>query len=298
MPTVDVIIPAYNAASFLPSAIQSVLAQTFDDWRIVLIDDGSTDNTAGVIAPYRQQLGPKLLYLYQPNTGLPAARNAAIRSSSAPFLALLDADDIWLPQRLTESLRCFHHRPEVGLSYGFVSRIDANGAIIDTFADRNKHAEGWIAPYIYMRMIDLPCPTITFRRECVDAVGLFDETLRATEDRDLWVRIALRYQVALAPHILAYYRTSPASMTTDPDRMLQNQLRFIQKHFGSPGCGRRARRIALSRIYKQRAEALGSRHQLGTALKSSLRALAFYPFDLRNLRTSASMFLRYARLSR
>ena len=102
MPKVDIIIPAYNAAKYLPAAIESVIAQTFEDWRIVLVDDGSTDNTAEVVAPYIDRLGPKLLYIKQANAGLPAARNAAIRNSSSEFLALLDADDVWLPDALEE----------------------------------------------------------------------------------------------------------------------------------------------------------------------------------------------------
>jgi glycosyltransferase involved in cell wall biosynthesis len=169
MPTVDVIIPAYNAAKYLPQAIDSVVAQTFEDWRILLVDDGSTDNTTEVVAPYRERLGPRLIYIKQPNGGLPAARNAAIRNSSAEFLALLDADDVWLPDRLAESVKCFEGRPQVGLTYGFNARIDADGTIIDTFTRRSKYAEGKIARYIYMRLVQLPCPTVTFRKNCVDA---------------------------------------------------------------------------------------------------------------------------------
>src|ERR1700761_3498976 len=111
MPTVDVIIPGYNAAHFLPTAIDSVIAQSFEDWRIVLVDDGSKDDTAAVIAPYQARLGDKLKYVYQENRGLPAARNTAIRNSDSEFLALLDADDVWLPFRLEESLKSFAGRP-------------------------------------------------------------------------------------------------------------------------------------------------------------------------------------------
>ena len=298
MPKVDVIIPAYNAVKYLPAAIESVMAQTFEDWRIVLVDDGSTDNTAEVVAPFIKQLGPRLKYIKQPNSGLPAARNAAIHSSYAEFLALLDADDVWLPFRLTESLMRFENRPRVGLAYGLISRINPEGIVIDTFAGNQQHAEGNIAPYIYMRKVELPCPTITFRRKCVDEVGLFDETMRATEDRDLWLRIALRYEVAFVPKVLAYYRTSPNSMSTDPDRMLKAQLQFIQKHYGAQGCGMQARQIALARVYKQRAEALLLREQPWAALMSSLRALALYPLDIDNARTAGSLLLRWAGLWR
>jgi hypothetical protein len=132
----------------------------------------------------------------------------------------------------------------------------------------------------------------------VDEVGGFDESLRATEDRDLWLRIALRYEVALVPTLIAYYRTSPSSMSTDPGRMLKAQLRFVEKHYGAPGCGRLARQIALARIYKQHAEALGSRGQLGAALWSSLRSIALYPFDVSNVRIGGSLLLRFAGLNR
>jgi glycosyltransferase involved in cell wall biosynthesis len=296
MPLVDIIIPSYNAAKFLPAAIESVLAQTFGDWRIVLVDDGSTDDTAEVVAGFAERLGERLKYIKKDNGGLPAARNTAIANSSAEFLALLDADDVWLPDRLAESMKSFEGRPQVGLSYGLISRIDQNGVVLDTFAGNARFAEGRIAPYIYMRKVQLPCPTMTFRRACVDEVGVFDETMRATEDRDLWVRIALRYEVAVVPKVIAYYRSSSESMSTDPERMLKAQMQFIEKHYGAPGCGWMARRVALSEIYRQRAEAYATRGQRWVALKSSLRAVVFYPLDKGNLRAAGSLLLQCAGL--
>src|SRR5271156_4120713 len=127
MPKGDVIIPAYNAAKYLAAAIESVIAQTFEDWKILLVDDGSTDNTAEVVAPFQDRLGPKLSYIKQNNRGLPAARNSAIRASTAEFLALLDADDVWLPCRLEESLKALSDRPQAGLAYGLVTHIDPQG---------------------------------------------------------------------------------------------------------------------------------------------------------------------------
>jgi len=298
MPKVDVIIPAYNAEKYLADALDSVLAQSFEDWRIVLVDDGSTDATAAVVAPYIERLGSRLEFIRQPNKGVSAARNTAIRSSSGEFLALLDADDIWLPNRLLESIKSFEGRPKIGLTYGFNTRIRPDGSVIDVFDRRQKHGEGWIAPYLYKRLVDLPSPTITIRRRCLEEVGVFDETLRVTEDRDLWLRIAARYQVALVPKVLALYRTSPDSATTDPDRMLRSQLQFIEKHYGSPGCGWLARRVALSQIYRQRAEALGHRGQLCVALSSSLRALALDPLRVGNARSAASLLLRCVGIKR
>jgi glycosyltransferase involved in cell wall biosynthesis len=292
MPKVDVIIPAYNAARFLPMAIESVIAQTFDDWRIVLADDDSKDATPEIALFYKERLGDRLQYIRQERAGVSAARNNAIRQSTSDFLAMLDADDVWLPWRLEESLKVFEGRPQVGLAHGLVDRIDVEGKIIDTFSHPQRYSEGWIAPYIFMRKVDLPCLTVTVRRKCIENVGLFDESMRATEDRDLWLRIALRYQVALVPKVIAQYRVSSASATTDPEKMLQAQMRFIEKHYGSPGCGRRARRIALSWAHRQRAEALADNGKSRAALKNALRALAYAPGDARNIRTMISLLLR------
>ena len=292
MPTVDVIVPAYNAAQFLPAALDSVIAQTFADWRILLIDDGSQDDTPEIGRRYADRLGDRFCYLRQANAGLPAARNTAIRHATADLMALLDADDVWLPRRLELSVAAFAGRPHVGLAYGFVSRIDAGGRVLDTFARRPRHAEGRIAPYIYMRAMDLPCPTITFRREAAQRAGMFDETMRASEDRDLWIRIALLYEVALVPEVIAFYRVSPQTMSTDPNRMFQAQMRVLDKHYGAPGCGWRARKVGLGWSYRQRAEALAQRGQPWAALRSALKALAACPFDLHNLRTAASLALR------
>ena len=292
MATVDIIIPSFNAAHYLPFAIESVMAQTYEDWRIILIDDGSTDNTKEMLSSFMRRLGPKLTYIKKANGGLPAARNTAICNSTAEFLALLDADDVWLPFRLEESLKAFRDNPDVGLAYGYVSRIDANGALGTTHDQKKKHDRGRIAPYIYMRAIDLPCPTVTFRRRCVDEVGLFDERLRATEDRDLWFRIASRYDVALVPKVIAYYRSSPQAMTTDPDRMLKAQLQFLEKHFGTAGCGKRERRVARSRVYRQRAEALEKQGRPWPAFAGAMRAITLNLFSWDNARTATSLFFR------
>ena len=291
MPTVDVIVPAYNASYYIASAIRSVMAQTFQDWQLIVVDDGSTDTTAAVVESFREVLGSKLTFIRQENKGLPAARNTAIRNASAPYLALLDADDIWLPNRLEKSVAALEENPSAGLAYGLVTHIDEHGKLGTTFTGNPRFASGRIARPIYLKEVDLPCPTMTFRRSCTDSVGLFDETMRATEDRDLWFRIALRYEVAFIPEVIALYRLSSQSMSSDLDRMLRAQLNFIQKHYGQPGIGFVARQIATSRIYKQRADGLWARSRRGDALLSSLKAVAIWPFRISNARTAGSMLL-------
>lgn len=294
MAKVDVIIPAYNAARFLPAALDSVLAQTFPDWQIVLVDDGSVDGTADLVAGYTEKLGGRLTYIRQANAGLPAARNRAIRSASSEFLALLDADDVWLPRRLEASLESFAGNPKAGLSYGLIEQIDMEGVVRRTFGRRRRYPEGKVASAIYRRTMDLPCPTVTFRRESVGQVGMFDETMRATEDRDLWLRIAQRYEVAFVPEVIAHYRVSPQAMTTDPNRMFAAQMQFVDKHYGTPGCGFWSRRVALSCIYRQKAEALATRGDLPSAVRDALQAVMLDPLQGKSLRTAGSLLVRSA----
>jgi glycosyltransferase involved in cell wall biosynthesis len=295
MATVDVIIPSFNAAKYLLAAIESVISQTFDDWQILIVDDGSTDTTAEVVAPFLDRLGPKIRYIEQVNRGVSAARNTAILASTAEFLALLDADDVWLPCRLSESLKVLAERPQAGLSYGLIRNMDSEGRPGSSWEGNLGHAEGHIAPYIYMRSVELPSPTITVRRKCIDEVGVFDESLRITEDRDLWLRIAQRHEVEFVPRILALYRSSPGSLTTDPKRMLEAQLKFIRKHYGEEGCGLRSRQAALALCYKQQADNLKMQGRASAALWSSLQAVTLYPLSMGNVRTAGSLFVNWFR---
>jgi glycosyltransferase involved in cell wall biosynthesis len=278
MPRVSVIVPAYNATAFLQAALDSVLGQTFADWEVVLCDDGSTDQTRSLVEAAMPVFQGRLRYVYQTNRGLPAARNTAIRNSSGEFLALLDADDIWLPNRLERGVALMDSDRTLGLVHGYVARIDVRGEFMGYPARPPlKHLSGDIARNIYTRRAHLICPTILFRKECVDAVGLFDETMRATEDREMWFRIAERYRVGYIDEVLANYRISPNSMSHDTPRMLKWQTYFIEKHRHSKACGMIAARQAFGRLYRERGDAIFNTGRVGESLRWYLRALLSYP---------------------
>ena len=297
MSKVDILIPAYNAAHFLPGALESVLAQTVSEWRVLLVDDGSTDGTRELVdrfaAEHADRLAGRLTYLFQQNRGLPAARNAGIRAGNSPLLALLDADDQWLPTRLEDSIRSLERAPDAGLSYGGISRIALDGTVLDTFVTSDpggKREE--VARRLYTRAVHFPCPTVTFRRECVEAVGLFDETMRATEDRDLWLRIAQRYGVVFVPKVLALYRISAGSMSTDLPRMLTSQRQFIAKHAGELGCGWVARRVAVAGMLEQQATGYAARGERRQALRFAARATVSAPWLRGVWRTVLAVLMR------
>jgi glycosyltransferase involved in cell wall biosynthesis len=285
MPRVSAIIPAYNAARFLPTSIESVIRQTYDQWEIVVVDDGSTDDTREVVSSYAHRLGDKLRYVYQPNAGLPAARNTGIRNAQGDLVALLDADDIWLPTRLERSVAAMDADPEIGLVHGRFERVNLEGKHMDNLQPSFpvQHLSGRISGRIYTREVHLGCPTVTFRKSCIEKAGWFDETMRATEDRDLWFRIALHYKVGFINETIASYRVSAGSMSSDPERMFKWQTFFVEKHYKSGASGRLQRMQALSSIYRERADGLYRKSKTREAMYFYSRAALFDPFRVATL---------------
>jgi len=280
---VSVIVPAYNAAVYLPHAIDSVLAQTYPNWEIVIVDDGSADDTRAVADSYRSKLQDKLQYIYQPNRGLPAARNAGIRAARGEFIALLDADDVWLPHRLERGIAVMDADPGAGLVHARVVRINPQGSITGQLKVKPKCMSGSIARHVYTRRAHIVCPTVMFRKSCLQTAGWFDETMQATEDRDLWFRIALRYRVVYINEVLAYYRLSPSSMTSNLDRLLKAQLYFVAKHQRSGAATRLDQLQALGNIYRELGDSLFRGGALTKAIASYFRAVRYNPLSVPNV---------------
>jgi len=234
MPRVSVIIPTYNCAQFVCQAIDSVLDQTFTDYEIVVVDDGSTDDTKSKLEPYFD----KIKYIFQKNKGLACARNTAIKNSSGELIALLDSDDLYMPMRLEKSVKIFDQDSNVGLTHGDAIYISHTGETLGPFERDTSHLSGYIWEDLIMRKSLLICPTITFRKACLSKSGLFDENLSklGAEDRDMWIRIAQHFRVYYIPENLAYYRITPGSMSKDDGKMLQARLYLIDKYY-PPGKG-------------------------------------------------------------
>jgi glycosyltransferase involved in cell wall biosynthesis len=283
MPRVSVIVPAYNAAVYLPDAIESVIRQTYTDWEIVVVDDGSVDNTRTVVGSYIARLQDKLQYVYQPNRGLPAARNTAIRHSRGEFIALLDADDLCMPRRLELSVAALDRNPRAGLVHGRIARIDAAGNLVDQPVIDSRYLSGNIKRHIYSRRAHLSCCTVMYRKECISIAGYFDETMRATEDRDMWFRIAEKFEVAFVDEILSQYRLSPFAMSKDLGRMLTWQRFFVEKHHQRGACSRLALHQALGNIYRERGDAFFSSSGRRSAMSAYLRAVMYNPFSAKNV---------------
>ena len=229
MPGVSVIIPAYNYGRFLSDAIDSALAQTYSNFEVIVINDGSTDNTPDVAARY----GSKIRYLRQDNAGLPAARNSGIKAARHPFVAFLDADDVWEPEMLASAMRCFSELDEsVGLIACASVRTDAEGRVIASKRFASFDNCEIKARDLLLKNRFMPSAVVA-KRAAFHTCGLFDTSLRSSEDRDMWIRIATKYRVNFHGKTLVRIRKHGSNMSRHADRMKRNMRRVICKAFHS-----------------------------------------------------------------
>ncbi len=277
---VSVVIPTYNYAHFVTGAVESALAQTYTDREVIVVDDGSTDDTRDRLAPF----DGRIRYIHQENRGLSAARNTGIQAARGALVAFLDSDDLWHPEKLAVQARYLEEHPEVALlasdhldmhtsEIGEVDwpRFDGSRAI-------GAHPVSFEQLVIGSRFG--ACGVVA-RRWCFDEVGLFDETLRSAEDVDMWIRIASRFPVAKMEFSLWVYRHHGASMHRVTARMELNTLRMIAKVFDGPdplSRSPRLRRKALAHVAIQLAYGYRDAHAYGAALSRIVRSLRLWPF--------------------
>lgn len=191
---VSTIIPTYNRRDLVQRAIESVLAQDVGVEEVIVVDDGSTDGTAEAL---RARYGERITCLRQANAGVSAARNAGMAAARGQFLALLDSDDLWTPDKTRRQLALFEADPSLGMVLCDVDRVNADGAYYDTFHRREVIAQdGWaFAPLL--RNPSLVPASAMLRREVFETVGGFDTTLRTAEDIDFHLRVARRWRIGV-----------------------------------------------------------------------------------------------------
>jgi glycosyltransferase involved in cell wall biosynthesis len=198
VPRVSVVIPTYNRAQLIAESIKSVLDQTFTDFELIVVDDGSTDNTREVVDSFQDS---RIRYICLENRGAAAARNNGIQASSGEYVAFLDSDDVLLKKALESGVQVLDRHPEVAFSCGQIYRMDEKGRVFGVRKLRCRHAsirqgtEEIVQFLVYGNHINTM--TVMARRSCLFEVGLFDTTFRyGSEDFDLFVRLAKKYAVA------------------------------------------------------------------------------------------------------
>jgi len=227
-PNVNVIIPVYNGEKVVGKAIESAFKQTYQDIVITVVDDGSTDNTLQVLAGFTG----KIHIISQANSGPSAARNAGIRATKSEYIAFLDADDFWLPNKLEKQMPLFKEDPDVGLVFGDISFASSKRVLKDTSFKLVPPSKGAVFHELFKDNF-IPATSVVIRRCCLDEIGLFDEEIIGPEDYDLWLRISQVWKVDYVNEPVAIYRISPGQLSANNYRMIQQLIHVKSRIFSN-----------------------------------------------------------------
>jgi len=231
-PKVSINLCCYNGEKFLEETLQSVFLQTYKDWELVVVNDGSTDNTKRIIKRHRDA-GWSIVYHYQENAGLGNAREKAFRLSSGLYLAFIDQDDIWLPHKLEKQMHVVDADHDVGLVYSDSYYVDKDGNPLGNAFRRAPPPAGDPFVGLLTHRNFMPCLTVLVKREAVHKVGGFDTTLKYIEDYDLFLRIASQYKVSCIPEPLTQYRIHDGNLGgTGSIGMTKETLRVLKRVVG------------------------------------------------------------------
>lgn len=295
VPKVSVIIPAYNNARFLQEAVESVFAQTYQDYEIIVIDDGSTDNTKEVLAPYLD----RIQYIYQPNRGASSARNTGIRHSHGDYIAFLDADDIWLPEKLRIQVEYLNNHPDTAMVYALALRVDVNGRASNhrNMLKRSLPCGDIFNALFFRDFITLS--SVVIRKRILDAIGLFDESFTHAEDHELWLRIARQFKIFGIGEYLCKYRLTPQSLgKRNKDAAFTCKRRVIEKHYklSQDLCRPISQALykkAIGHFFFRVGRYYSRQGNEKIALEHFLLSLKYSRFSLRSLKTLKYCFTAY-----
>jgi glycosyltransferase involved in cell wall biosynthesis len=226
-PRISVIIPSYNRGHLILQALKSVSDQTYTNLEIIVVDDGSNDNTTHVVSKYND---PRVVYIkHDNNMGLPSARNTGIKASSGNIIAFLDTDDLWLEHKLEEHINIFDSKRDTYVVYS------------GSYRYQNRKKTYIPSKFIHPKQGDLlkrllagnfvPAISVCIKRECFDKVGLFDPTLLSFEDWDMWIRLAKEYKFHYIPSPLNLIYFTEDSLTAQVTNFLSAEKTLLKKHY-------------------------------------------------------------------
>lgn len=219
-PAISIVIPTYNDERFVGFALDSVFAQTYRNWEIIVVDDGSTDGSVHVARQY----GDRVKVFEQSNSGSAAARNRGIQESMAPYVAFLDADDFWLPHKLEAQMKYLASHPESDFIFcawrewhwpqvGDPNElVNGNAASVTDIAEIDANESGWLYPRLLLDCF-IQTSTVLVRKSFLERVGVFDTSLKRGQDYDLWLRCSRATPIAKISHIGSLYRLRNDSIT-------------------------------------------------------------------------------------
>lgn len=222
---VTVVIPCYNSSAYVSEAIESVLAQTYAPIEIIVVDDGSTDNSKAII----KKFGDQLVYVHQPNQGVSIARNTGYGLSNGKYICFMDADDWFYPSNIDLKTNYLINNPQAGLVHSVVEVTD------DKLISTGKYLRGKqgknLVPELLNLELPIPCPSnVLIRREVLEAVGLFDPNLSTSADFELWLRVCARFETGMVDKTGIKYRLHSISMFTNKALYKDDVNYIFEKH--------------------------------------------------------------------
>jgi glycosyltransferase involved in cell wall biosynthesis len=274
MPTVSVIIHTFNNEKFIAETIESVLKQTYNDYEIIVVDDGSEDGTRDALLPYMQDIR----YHYKENGGIASAKNAGISLSKAEFIAFLDHDDLWVPDKLKIQMEYFSANPQVGLVYAKYTSF-RDGKELRTKPE--KGYSGWIFKELLSKSF-IQTSTVVVKRECLNAVGPYDESFTLGDEYDMFLRVAKRFQCGFVDKELTRYRVHETNASKNDFLFGKENLDVFKKIYNNftdlDGKEKKILRKRIAMYSIKVAEGLYSQGQLEESKKYQKEALEYLPF--------------------
>ena len=274
MPTVSVIIHTYNNEKFIAETVESVLNQTYKDYEIIVVDDGSEDGTRDALIPYMQ----KIRYHYKENGGIASAKNAGISLSETEFVAFLDHDDLWVPDKLQLQMEHFNENPQIGLVYAKYTSF-RDGKELRTKPE--KGYSGWIFKELLAKSF-IQTSTVVVKRECLDAVGPYDETFSLGDEYDMFLRIAQKFQCGFVDKGLTRYRVHDTNASNNDFLFDNENLGVYKKIYNNftdlDGVEKKILRKRIARYSMKVAEGLYTQGKLEESKEYQKEANSFLPF--------------------
>ena len=226
MKKVSVVIPAYNNADLTVQTVESVLNQTYKNIEVIVVDDGSTDNTGERLVSYAD----RIKYVHKKNGGASSARNLGIRLATGEYIGLLDCDDMYLPQKIEKSVDYLERNPDFSFIHTPGRFIDKEGKPSRTYPFFKRRQVGWIAKRLLSRSY-ICNSTVVVRKACFEKVGFFDESIFIPADWDMWLRLAENYKAGYIDEPLTLYRESGRYTLTHLEQSKREGLVVLEKAF-------------------------------------------------------------------
>lgn len=309
MPRSTIVVPAYNVAGTITETLQSLLVQTDPDFEIIVVDDGSTDNTLNVVLKVVEDHDdPRIRIIRQKNRGLAGAHNTGIHAAAAEYIGFCDADDLWAPEKLATHVAHLDSDPAVGISFSGSAMIDADGVL--TGLTQQPRLKDIDAAHILLRNPIGNGSAPVMRKAALDAIRYrpahetgrdwwFDETFRQSDDIEGWARFAAttEWKIEGVPGLLTYYRINPHGLSANIERQLESWERMIAKmtaiapdliaRHGAHARAFQHRYLCRRAIASRDAETAG--HLLGMLIRGSWLPLAMEPAKTISTLAAAAM---------